>query len=311
MISVSKWKVAGKLLLFLLILLHAAYAIAAESERLVALRATITVANKGDSELNPYYFNLTIPAEDHALQRLARIEYSYDDKYTMGQHANGVDKYLKFTLKIPPRSTFTREVIFHLRLNPYDYKKEKQAGTDDPGRYFLKPSKYVESNSPEVRRIAENIKSANTDKEDQLLAAYMYPQLHFVYRQIDNRGALYALRSGIGDCTEYAATFVAIARALDIPARLTSEFLFTKRIIFSEPNHHAAEVYLRGHWIPVDPNLALAPSLGYGFGRGATSKVILKRDGSWVWSARAPKVPKQYRDDAIKVDLSWDVKVLK
>jgi transglutaminase-like putative cysteine protease len=97
---------------------------------------------------------------------------------------------------------------------------------------------------------------------------------------------------------------------MGVPARLTSEFLFSKHNEFSEPNHHAAEVYLDGHWIPVDPNLALESSLGYGFGRSAVSKVVLKRDGSWVWSSRVPGVSKQYRDESIDVSMHWDIKVL-
>lgn len=310
MISVKKWRVVGNLFLFLLLLFHYTLAVAAEREKSVALRATITVTNKGDDHINPLYFNLTIPAENNVLQRLVRIEYSNKGKYALGRHTNGVDKYLKFRLEIPPRSTLTREVIFHLLLTPYDVNNEKQGGTDDLSSYFLKASKYVESDSPEVQQIAKQIKNTNTKKEDQLLEAYMYPQRHFKYRKIDNKGALYAIRSGIGDCTEYAATFVAIARALGIPARLTSEFLFTKYKIFSVPNHHAAEVYLRGRWIPVDPNLALNSSLGYGFGRGATSKVILKRDGSWVWSISVPGVSRQYRSDSINVNMSWDVRVM-
>jgi hypothetical protein len=84
---------------------------------------------------------------------------------------------------------------------------------------------------------------------------------------------------------------------------MTSEFLFSKRNEFFEPNHHAAEVYLDGRWIPVDPNFALEPVLGYGFGRTAVSKVVLKRDNSWVWSNRIPGVSRQYREAFVDVGL--------
>lgn len=288
-------------------------AYASESERHVALTAAITVSNHGDRTLDPYIQRITYPAAEMVQQQLLRIGYAYDEPYTTAQHPNGVDKYLEFSIKVPPRTKVERKVVFYLRLKFYDYEKDKQPANisiTDADRYFLNPTKYVESDSPEIKQLAENIKRTYSGKEDQLKAAYHYPQLHLNYRLMDNRGALYALRSGIGDCTEYAAVFVAIARAMGVPARMTSEFLFNKRHEFSVPNHHAAEVYLGGRWIPVDPNLALEPSLGYGFGRSAVSKVVLKRDGSWVWSNRMPDVPKQYRDALVDVNVSWDVKML-
>lgn len=300
-------------LAFWVSLLCASVACASGGDRLVALRATITIANKGDSPLSPYIQRITYPAADIAQQQLQRIEYQYDEPYTTGQHPNGVDKYLEFSLKVPPRSSLERQVVFYLRLKPYDYEMDKRAAATaitESDRYFLNPTKYVESDSQEIKRIAKHISRAFAGKENQLKAAYLYPQLRLDYQKMDNKGALFALHSGVGDCTEYAAVFIAAARAMGVPARLTSEFLFSKHHEFPEPNHHAAEVYLEGRWIPVDPNLALEPELGYGFGRTAVSKVVLKRDGSWVWSNRVPGVSKQYREALIDVGINWDVKVL-
>lgn len=303
------WRHLSAALALWLLLIYAGGTAAAEGERLVALRATVTVTNDGDTPINPYMQRVTVPAEDLARQQLLRIDYPYTDPHNMAKHANGVDRFMEFRWKIPGHARLVREITFHLRLKPYDYAKDTTPKITDSSHFFLNPSLYVESDSPEVRRIAEAIRRTYADKEGQLRAAFLYPQLHLDYRNMGNRGALFAIREGKGDCTEYAALFVALARSLGSPARLTSEFLFGKRNEFSEPNHHAAEVYLDGHWIPVDPNLALEPSLGYGFGRGATSKVVLKRDGSWTWSNRIPGVSQAYRDKFIKVDMHWDVRV--
>jgi len=286
---------------------------ASGNDKLVALRATITVANKGDSTISPYIQRITYPAADIAQQQLQRIEYPHAEPYTIEVHPNGIDKYIEFSTNIPPRSVLERQVVFYLRLTPYDYKIDTQAASvalTGSDRYFLKPTQYVESDAPEVKRIAEYIRRSYTGKENQLKAAYLYPQSLLKYRNMDNRGALYALHNGIGDCTEYAAVFISVARAMGVPARLTSEFRFDTDFEFSQPNHNAAEVYLDGRWIPVDPNLALDPSLGYGFGLSAASKVVLKRDGSWVWSNRIEGVSKQYRDAFIDVGIVWDIKVL-
>ena len=91
------------------------------------------------------------------------------------------------------------------------------------------------------------------------------------------------------------------------PARLTSEFNFSDLATFDVPNHHAAEVFLNGNWIPVDPNLALDVNSGYGFGKTGLDKIVLKRDGSWVWSVNTPGTSSQYRNAYVDATLSWSV----
>ncbi len=292
-----------------LLLVFAGSAAASDNERLVALKVTVTVTNKGDMPISPYIHRITIPADDLPQQQLLRIDYPHRDRYTVGKHSNGVDSFMEFRWDIPRRSSIVREATFHLRLKPYDYKKDTGQKITNSGYFFLNPSLYVESGSPEVRSIAESIRRAHADKESQLRAAFLYPQEHLSYQNMSNKGALFAIREGKGDCTEYAALFAAISRSLGIPARLTSEFLFSKRNEFSWPNHHATEVYLDGRWIPVDPNLALESSLGYGFGTSATSKVILKRDGSWTWSNQVPGVSRQYREKFMEVGMHWSVRI--
>lgn len=280
------------------------------TERLVTLRATLNVKNTGDVPLNSYIQRLTIPADDHAQQRLLRIEYPYPDSYAIHPHPNGVDSYMQFRWDILPRSQLIREIDFHLRVTAFDHKQKPITQSAKAGSNLLAPSEYVESDSTEIQTIAQQIKAANTTPLQQLLAAFQYPQKTLRYKQMENRGALFALHSGTGDCTEYAAVFVALSRALGIPARMISEFNFAESGAFTHPNHHAAEAYLDGAWIPVDPNLALQPSLGYGFGYGATTKVILKRGDTWTWSNSIPGTSRAYRARHVAVDIHWRISPL-
>jgi len=281
----------------------------AVQERLVTLTATVTVSNTGDTALKAYGHRLTVPADDHAQQRLLRIDYPYEDSYTARPHDNGVDNYLKFKWDIPPRSQLVRQISFRLRLSPFDHQRVPIQKSTKGNTDFLAPSDYVESNSSEIQSLAGQIKRTYAAPKDQLLAAYDYPQKRLRYIRMDNKGAVFALANGVGDCTEYAAIFIGVARALGIPARMTSEFNFASSRSFDAPNHHAAEVYIDGAWVPVDPNLALEPALGYGFGTGAANKVILKRGDSWVWSNSIPGTSKTYRDQHVAVDTRWSVSV--
>lgn len=294
-------------LAWLIWLVALAPALAAETARTVVLRAAVTVVNDGDKALAPYRFRLSIPADNHAQQRLLRIDPA--GGYRVEPHGNGVDKYLSFDWSVPAHGRIERQVAFVLRVAPYDYRKAPLPGARGPEGSFLLPSHYVESDAAEVVAIAQDIRRRHASPEGQLRAAYRYPQERLHYRAMANRGALYALHAGEGDCTEYAALFVAIARALGYPARLSSDFLFSQRTRFDQPNHHAAEVWLNGQWLPVDPNLALEPALGYGFGQGAASKVVLKRDGAWTWAQETPGLPASYRRKHVDVDIEWSIQV--
>lgn len=277
------------------------------ADRTLILRATITVRNDGDRALDTYIHRLTIPADNHPQQRLLRIDYSHGDQYALRSHENGVDGYLRFRWSIPPRSTLTRDIRFHLRLTPYDFRGQLPKKQDETAERFLAPSHFVESDAPEVRQIAREIERTHIDPVERAEAAFRYPQGKLKYRRIENRGALFALRNAEGDCTEYAAVFVAVVRAMGIPARMTAEFHLAGSTVFAEPNHHAAEAYLNGAWWPVDPNLALDPRLGYGFGHGKAAKIVLSRGDSWTWSNSAPASPKGYLGKAVTITHRWSV----
>jgi transglutaminase-like putative cysteine protease len=70
------------------------------------------------------------------------------------------------------------------------------------------------------------------------------------------------LRTRIGDCNEHTALYVAMARSLGLPARISVGLYYTRGAFF----YHAwPEVYLqegrgRGYWLPVDPTFNQFPA---------------------------------------------------
>lgn len=272
--------------------------------RELALTATVTVENRSDTPISPYVHRLTIPADVPPRQELLSIDYPYDDPFTIKTHKNGVDRYAEFRWTVPAGRTESRAITFHLRLAPY--RAEEVPATEEPGPRYLQPSHLVESDDSAFAPVAAAIRRNFTETESQLRAAFLYPQWTLDYERQPNRGALFALRNRSGDCTEYAALFVALARQLGVPARMTAEFLFPgERREFDLPNHQAAEVYLNDRWLPVDPNLATEPDYGYGFGYGGTDKILLKRGESWTWSNWMPGTapPREQRG----VDIRWSL----
>jgi transglutaminase-like putative cysteine protease len=70
----------------------------------------------------------------------------------------------------------------------------------------------------------------------------------------EDRGALYALNSGRGDCTEYMYLFVALCRTKGIPARGVCGYVCENGGVLKPSGYHNwAEFYDQGAWRIADP----------------------------------------------------------
>ncbi|WHI46154.1 transglutaminase family protein [Microbulbifer sp. JMSA004] len=277
------------------------------NSRPVTLSAQITIQNTSGQDAIGYIQRLSIPVEHGLQQSLKEVRYDYSEGLTYRKHKKGDSKYLEFTLDIPAGATVTRRIDFDLILSSYNYAQIPRGREPFPDKRYLQSSKYIESDSLPIKKLSLEIQNTFMDEEGRLRAAFLMPQAMIEYKIQPTKGALAGLESREGDCTEYASLFVALARSMGYPARTTSEFLFTKRKIFKQPNHHAAEVYTNGRWIPVDPNLAQEGRFGYGFGKGKISKITLTRDFTWVWSNLWPKSFKG-NIDKTKVSIEWSIR---
>lgn len=295
--------VAGVFLLLMWLVVSTSWA----QSRHVTLTAEIVVDNRSGVDINGYTHRISVPLDDHMQQRLVSINYAYPEKPKRKPHKFDNGEYIELEWDIPAYTKSRRKVEFNLELNRYDFRRDTATTQSMPPPQYLQPRKFIESDSEPIRKLAAHIRDAFDTDEDRLRAAYLTPQQILDYDVQSTKGALYAVNEGSGDCTEYAALFVALARAMGYPARTTSEFLLTSRKDFSQPNHHAAEVYIGDRWIPVDPNLALDPAFGYGFGIGGKDKIVLNRDFTWVWSNLWPRSVREVRD-MVDVDIHWYVK---
>ena len=136
-------------------------------------------------------------------------------------------------------------------------------GTPDPDRArYVKPEPLIESDAPEI--VAEAEKAVRGVTGTRARAERL---TRYVNALIDKKptislpSALEVLRTKVGDCNEHTALYVAMARALGIPARVDVGLTFTEGAFY----YHAwPEVYIddhgRGYWLPVDPTLNEFPA---------------------------------------------------
>ncbi len=157
----------------------------------------------------------------------------------------GETQTLKLSYRVT-RKTVAANVPLLKRLRLLPYKKDVN--------YLTNTSKEakIDIHSVKIAEVAEKIRGERKSAVAIAHAAYLWVIEHTKYQLLDKvTSATYCLEQGHGECTEYAALFVALCRAAGVPARPVTGFLAGKK-----PNdwHAWAEFMLpNGQWIPVDP----------------------------------------------------------
>jgi hypothetical protein len=137
-------------------------------------------------------------------------------------------------------------------------------GPPDPdASRHLGPEPFVESDAPEI--VAEARKAAADAVDPRTQAERLVRHVNALLEKkptVSLPSAREVLRTRVGDCNEHTVLYVALARALGIPARIAVGLVYLHGAFY----YHAwPEVYLedparRGLWLPVDPTLNEFPA---------------------------------------------------
>lgn len=118
----------------------------------------------------------------------------------------------------------------------------------------LKPSVYIQSDSPLIREKSREILGGERDSlvAVRLLCKWVYQNIKKQESTVSMQSAEETLNNRTGDCTEHAVLFCALARAAGIPCRQVTGLVF---IGDSFGFHAWAEAYC-GVWVPVDATVS-------------------------------------------------------
>jgi transglutaminase-like putative cysteine protease len=137
------------------------------------------------------------------------------------------------------------------------------APADASAARYLRPEPFLESDDPAIVAEAEAAVRGVAGARDRAerLTRHVNGMLE-KKPTVSLPSAREVLRTKIGDCNEHTALYVAMARALGIPARIAVGLTFVRGAFY----YHAwPEVYIessasRGFWLPVDPTLNQFPA---------------------------------------------------
>ena len=169
-------------------------------------------------------------------------------------------KDLKNPLVIEVKYLITRNEQLVLESGSNSNLKDK-TGPASLAAYLL--PRGLEATDPSIRKIADEITQNINDPLQKAQAIYQYVLKHMQYDKSGDgwgRGdALYACQVGKGNCTDFHALFISLAKASGIPARFFMGIPLPKDPAGkpSSGYHCWAEFYIAGRgWIPVDASEA-------------------------------------------------------
>jgi hypothetical protein len=139
-----------------------------------------------------------------------------------------------------------------------------RAGASDPSAAtYLPPEPFIESDAPEIRVEADRAVGHIRGNRARAEALTRYVNALVEKKPtVSLPSALEVLRTRIGDCNEHTVLYVAMARAIGLPARIAVGLVYIHGAFYY---HSWPEVYVdegagRGLWLPVDPTLNQFPA---------------------------------------------------
>jgi hypothetical protein len=128
---------------------------------------------------------------------------------------------------------------------------------------YLAPESFLESDAPEIRAEAEQATAGAATP--RLEAERLVRHVHAIVEKrptVSLPSAREVLKTRVGDCNEHTALYVAMARALGLPARIATGLVYLRGAFYYHawPEVYVAESPRRGLWLPVDPTLNQFPA---------------------------------------------------
>ncbi len=146
------------------------------------------------------------------------------------------------------------EGIYRITMLPYRRAQAEKRAAREPEAdlaEFLEPTPMVQCDDPAIVAKAKEIVAGIEGPTERVraLAAWIHTKLRKHYTEVGAVSAKETLKAMGGDCSEHATLFNAFARALGIPVRECSGYVFLTK----DGGRHAwSQVWIEGRWMHVD-----------------------------------------------------------
>ena len=210
------------------------------NEREIDLKVVYKIDVKGHAD--SFRFMITIPGTLTRKQLIKKRNFSMKPDTIFSENNN---TYAVFTSHDLEKGF---KITMKCNLEIYRNISNVANNQDDSIKRYLAAEKNIESDNPEIKRVADSLK--HTTDIETVIETFNYVQNHIEYKLKAAIGAKKVLESGEGKCMDFSDLFVALLRANKIPAKsvygITEDF-------YGSPFHAWAEAYLKKQgWVLFD-----------------------------------------------------------
>jgi transglutaminase-like putative cysteine protease len=200
---------------------------------------SFSLKNTSHDFLHDVVFDVLLPSE---------IKHNQNYQFAQTLDAQSQSNTKRFVKKIPPYGT--KVVSFTLEINKNNIPRLDSVD----GKDYLAESQYIQIHDPSIQSLAKQLKAETPELTAKNIYNWLINNIVSENYSPESRGALFTLNSKVGDCTEFAYLFVALARANGIPARSVRGLYIPQQSMVVNPMdyHDWAEFYDGDHWILVD-----------------------------------------------------------
>ncbi len=211
------------------------------------VRYGFTLRNETDRVVPVAELWVCAPVRDMPTQRLVDLRTTpvgEEREDSLGNHL------VRFVYNnVPPYAVRTAVVEATLEMSP---EPRPEA---DPGTAFSASEPLLEYDSDAFVQQAPVLAAGAADAVARQIHDWIRENVSADGYDAVDRGSVYALTARTGDCTEFAALFVALCRRAGIPARLLGGYVVERdSLLKAEAYHNWAEFHAGGTWRMADPH---------------------------------------------------------
>lgn len=210
------------------------------------IRYGFTVQNKTNKLLENVDFWVYGPVKQTSTQKAGLIDASIPFNVTVDDLGN---QLLHFKIdKLPPFGAKIISINAEVNLTDTPNTLSRQ-----DVKQYLASEKYMETSDNRLKQLSVNFKSDTKRDTAEKIYKWVNANIQYAGYIKDDRGALYALKTRKGDCTEFMYLYNALARIADIPSRGVGGYVYSENSILKpEDFHNWSEIYLDNKWQIVD-----------------------------------------------------------
>lgn len=221
---------------------------AQQEERWV--RLNVLMSNPTANELRHQRLWMYLPVRNGAHVRAVHQQSTGDHVFTTDPLGHSIVE-----LRLDSLPAYGHHV-FNILIQLQSGEVRPDASAFPQTSVWLQPQSKIESNHPSLRELGASLVRGSA--QDTALAAYQWVNSHMTYAGYlsEDRGALHALRTLVGDCTEYAELLVALCRAAGVPSRMVGGYVSDRSFTPRPADYHDwAEIWIDGRWRVADAQL--------------------------------------------------------